>query len=106
MITSQNDTAPKPSGPLLIIAPGVITSQNDTAPKLHLELEVLRVRVITSQNDTAPKLLGQNPLCKGRQFQLEQASLELKKMQVNCPFLLIFIDCFVSSVFKKKHVNF
>ena len=84
----------------------MITSQNDTAPKHAVAYGGVAAGVITSQNDTAPKLLGHNPLCKGRQFQLEQASLELKKMQVNCPFLLIFIDCFVSSVFKKKHVNF
>ena len=77
MITSQNDTAPKPPVQVFVhdvefdyqserhcsktlfarsdLKTCLITSQNDTAPKLSGELTLTSSRLITSQNDTAPK---------------------------------------------------
>ena len=55
LITSQNDTAPKPTAYRVLAPPCLITSQNDTAPKLAPATHARARSLITSQNDTAPK---------------------------------------------------
>ena len=54
-ITSQFDTAPKPSNIMVGSASRWITSQFDTAPKPSLPSRRRRAGWITSQFDTAPK---------------------------------------------------
>ena len=55
LITSQIDTAPKPSPLSFRTLLGLITSQIDTAPKLSGWAESNQISLITSQIDTAPK---------------------------------------------------
>ena len=55
LLTSQNDTAPKPRPTSRAATACLLTSQNDTAPKLAASLARPCRRLLTSQNDTAPK---------------------------------------------------
>ena len=64
LITSQDDTAPKPQFRPANSRMCLITSQDDTAPKLKKQGRNGYKCLITSQDDTAPKPLKQIPPCK------------------------------------------
>ena len=55
LITSQDDTAPKPPVGMYLYVICLITSQDDTAPKRGDGCPGIAAGLITSQDDTAPK---------------------------------------------------